>query len=152
MDNRGYLTDVPGITVGHAHDEQGMTGCTVILAEQGAVGGVDVRGSAPGTREIEALKPVRLVNRIHAVLLTGGSAFGLRATEGIQRYLEERGIGFVTSAGKVPVVPTAVIYDLAVGECGALGLIFDGAKQGMSLPDALSDTRFSWTPHDKGCF
>jgi L-aminopeptidase/D-esterase-like protein len=77
---------------------------------------VDVRGSAPGTREIEALKPVRLVSHIHAILLTGGSAFGLRATEGIQRYLEEKGIGFPTSAGNVPVVPTAVIYDLAVGD------------------------------------
>jgi L-aminopeptidase/D-esterase-like protein len=96
-----------------------MTGCTVILAEQGAVGGVDVRGSAPGTREIEALKPVRLVNRIHAILLTGGSAFGLRATDGIQRYLEQKGIGFATTAGKVPVVPTAVIYDLAVGDASS---------------------------------
>ena len=116
MGDRGYITDVDGIKVGHAHDETGVTGCTVILAEAGAVGGVDVRGSAPGTREIEALKPVRLVNQIHAVLLTGGSAFGLRATEGVQRYLEEKDIGFVTAAGKVPVVPSAVIYDLAVGD------------------------------------
>jgi L-aminopeptidase/D-esterase-like protein len=119
VNGTGYITDVPGITVGHAHDEQGVTGCTVVLAEHGAVGGVDVRGSAPGTREIEALKPVRLVNQIHAILLTGGSAFGLRATEGIQRYLEEKGIGFVTTAGNVPVVPTAVIYDLAVGDARA---------------------------------
>ena len=116
MATAGYITDVEGIKVGHAHDESGMTGCTVVLAEAGAVGGVDVRGSAPGTRDIEALKPVRLVNRVHAVLLTGGSAFGLRATEGVQRYLEEKGIGFATTAGKVPVVPSAVIYDLAVGD------------------------------------
>ena len=115
----GYITDVDGIKVGHAQDQKGMTGCTVILAENGAVGGVDVRGSAPGTREIEALKPVRLVNQVHAVLLTGGSAFGLRATEGVQRYLEEKDIGFVTTVGKVPVVPTAVIYDLAVGDARA---------------------------------
>ncbi len=116
MASAGYITDIGGIKVGHVHDESAMTGCTVILAEDGAVGGVDVRGSAPGTREIEALKPVRLVDRIHAVLLTGGSAFGLRATEGVQRYLEEKDIGFPTSAGKVPVVPSAVIYDLAVGD------------------------------------
>ena len=119
MAGAGYITDVGGIKVGHAHDEAGVTGCTVMLAEEGAVGGVDVRGSAPGTREIEALKPVRLVDRIHAVLLTGGSAFGLRATEGVQRYLEEKDIGFATAAGKVPVVPSAVIYDLAVGDAGS---------------------------------
>jgi L-aminopeptidase/D-esterase-like protein len=116
MAKRGYITDVDGIKVGHGHNKRGMTGCTVILAEGGAVGGVDVRGSAPGTREIEALKPVRLVNQVHAILFAGGSAFGLRATEGVQRYLEEKGIGFMTSAGKVPVVPSAVIFDLAVGD------------------------------------
>jgi len=116
MDSAGYITDGGGVKGGHAHDEAAMAGCTVILAEEGAVGGVDVRGSAPGTREIEALRPVRLVDRIHAVLLTGGSAFGLRATEGVQRYLEEKDIGFATTAGKVPVVPSAVIYDLAVGD------------------------------------
>ena len=135
MASTGYITDVEGIKIGHVHDESGMTGCTVILAEGGAVGGVDVRGSAPGTREIEALKPVRLVDRVHAVLLTGGSAFGLRATEGVQRYLEEKDIGFVTTAGKVPVVPSAVIYDLAVGDAGSrpdAEMAYEAAKEASS--------------------
>jgi L-aminopeptidase/D-esterase-like protein len=110
------LCDVPGIRIGHAHDERARTGCTVILPDRPAVAGVDVRGSAPGSREIEALKPVRLVQEIHGVLLTGGSAFGLDATGGVQKYLEERGIGYDVQVAKVPIVPTAVIFDLAVGD------------------------------------
>lgn len=110
------LCDVPGIRVGHAHNAPARTGCTVIIPENGAVAGVDVRGSAPGTREIESLYPVRLVQRIHAVLLTGGSAFGLDATGGVQKYLEERQIGFEVGVARVPVVPSAVIFDLAVGD------------------------------------
>jgi L-aminopeptidase/D-esterase-like protein len=92
------------------------TGCTVVLAEAGAVGGVDVRGSAPGTRETDLLDPVNLVEKVHGVVLTGGSAFGLDAATGVVRYLEERGIGFETGAGKVPIVPAAVLYDLGVGD------------------------------------
>jgi L-aminopeptidase/D-esterase-like protein len=110
------LCDVPGIRVGHAQDEVARTGCTVILPDRPAVAGVDVRGSAPGSREIEALKPVRLVQEIHGILLTGGSAFGLDATGGVQKYLEERGIGYDVQVAKVPIVPTAVIFDLAVGD------------------------------------
>jgi L-aminopeptidase/D-esterase-like protein len=110
------LCDVAGIRVGHAHDETARTGCTVILPDRPAVAGVEVRGSAPGSREIEALKPVRLVQEIHGVLLTGGSAFGLDATGGVQKYLEERGIGYDVQVTKVPIVPTAVIFDLAVGD------------------------------------
>jgi L-aminopeptidase/D-esterase-like protein len=109
------LCDVAGIRVGHVHDERARTGCTVILPDRPAVAGVDVRGSAPGSREIEALKPVRLVQEIHGVLLTGGSAFGLDATGGVQKYLEERGIGYDVQVAKVPIVPTAVIFDLPVG-------------------------------------
>jgi L-aminopeptidase/D-esterase-like protein len=110
------LCDVPGIRVGHAQNENARTGCTVILPDRPVIAGVDVRGSAPGSREIEALKPVRLVQEIHGVLLTGGSAFGLDATGGVQKYLEERGIGYDVQVAKVPIVPTAVIFDLAVGD------------------------------------
>ncbi|MDZ7290491.1 MAG: P1 family peptidase [candidate division KSB1 bacterium] len=110
------LCAVPGIRVGHAHDEAARTGCTVILPDRPAMAGVDVRGSAPGSREIEALKPVRLVAEIHGLLFTGGSAFGLDASGGVQKYLEERGIGFDVQVTKVPIVPTAVIFDLAVGD------------------------------------
>jgi len=110
------ICDVPGIRVGHAQNEQARTGLTVILPDRPAIGGVDVRGSAPGSREIEALKPVRLVQEIHGLLFTGGSAFGLDASGGVQKYLEERGIGFDVSVTKVPIVPSAVIFDLAVGD------------------------------------
>jgi L-aminopeptidase/D-esterase-like protein len=110
------ICDVPGIKVGHFHDVIARTGCTVIIPMSEAIAGVDVRGSAPGTREIELLKPVRLVQKIHAVLLTGGSAFGLDAAGGVQRYLEERSVGYDTGPAKVPIVPAAVIYDLAVGD------------------------------------
>lgn len=109
------ITDVAGIRVGHATDAQAATGCTVILCERGAVGGVDVRGSAPGTRETDLLRPMNLVERVHAVLLAGGSAFGLAAADGVMRFLEERGIGFDVTVAKVPIVPAAVIFDLTIG-------------------------------------
>ncbi|RME00581.1 MAG: peptidase S58 family protein, partial [Calditrichaeota bacterium] len=110
------ICDVPGILVGHAQNQQARTGCTVIIPEAGAVCGVDVRGSAPGTREVETLKPVRLVKKIHAILLTGGSAFGLDATGGVQQFLEEKQIGFDVGVTKVPIVPSAVIFDLGQGD------------------------------------
>lgn len=113
IDNR--MTDVPGVRVGNYTDREGMTGCTVILCGQGAVAGVDVSGSAPGARETDVLRPGNLVDKAHAVLLSGGSAFGLDAAGGVMTYLEERGIGHQTAAGKVPIVPAAVIYDLVVG-------------------------------------
>ena len=113
--NSGSITDVPGIRVGHAHDLQALTGCTVILCEQGAVGGVDQRGGAPGTRETDLLRPAHLVERVHAVLLTGGSAFGLDAAAGVMRWLEERQVGFETGVARVPIVPAAVIFDLSLG-------------------------------------
>lgn len=110
------ICDVPGIKVGHAQNSNAQTGCTVILPENEVTAGVEVRGSAPGTREIEVLKPVRVVQKIHGVLLTGGSAFGLNAAGGVQKYLEERHIGYETGIIKVPIVPAAVIFDLAVGD------------------------------------
>ena len=109
------ITDVPGIRVGQRQDEVSLTGCTVVLCEQGAVAGVDQRGGAPGTRETDLLRPMHLVQRVHAVLLTGGSAFGLEAAAGVVRYLEERRIGFATGVARVPIVPAAVIFDLHLG-------------------------------------
>ena len=110
------ITDVPGIQVGHAADERAKTGCTVVLCEEGAVAGVDVRGSAPGTRETDSLRPMNLVQRAHAILLTGGSAFGLAAADGVMQYLEERDIGYRIGPFCVPLVPAAVIFDLRVGD------------------------------------
>ena len=110
------ITDVEGIKVGHYTDLEAATGCTVVLCEEGAIGGVDVRGAAPGTRETDLLRPMHLVEKIHAVLLTGGSAFGLDAAGGVMRYLEERGIGFDVKVAKVPIVPAAVLFDLAIGD------------------------------------
>ncbi len=109
------ITTIQGIRIGHAHDAEALTGCTVVLCEDGAVGGVDQRGGAPGTRETDPLRPMHLVQRVHAVLLTGGSAFGLDAAGGVVRYLEERGVGFDVGVAQVPIVPAAVIFDLALG-------------------------------------
>jgi L-aminopeptidase/D-esterase-like protein len=111
------LTDVRGIAVGHMTDLELMTGVTVILAEDGAVGGVDVRGAAPGTRETDLLNPVNLVETIHAVAICGDSAFGLNAVGGVMRFLEERGVGFPIEDGRVvPIVPSAVLFDLGRGQ------------------------------------
>jgi len=112
----GFITDVDGIKVGHFTDSRRPTGCTVVLCEEGAVTGVDVRGSAPGTRETDLLDPLNHVEKAHAVLLAGGSAFGLDAAAGVMRYLEERGIGYVTPFAKVPIVPAAILFDLRLGD------------------------------------
>jgi L-aminopeptidase/D-esterase-like protein len=115
MKRTSAITDVRGIEVGHAQNEEGLTGCTVILCRRGAVAGVDVRGGAPGTRETDLLDPVNLVEKVHAVVLAGGSAFGLDATTGVMRYLEEQKIGFDIGPAKVPIVPAAILYDLGLG-------------------------------------
>jgi L-aminopeptidase/D-esterase-like protein len=112
---KNAITDVHGIEVGQAQDGDALTGCTVILCRQGAVAGVDVRGSAPGTRETDLLNPVNLVEKIHAVVLTGGSAYGLDAASGVMRYLEEQNIGYPMGSAVVPIVPAAVLYDLGLG-------------------------------------
>jgi L-aminopeptidase/D-esterase-like protein len=109
------ITDIPGIRVGHDTNLEAGTGCTVILCDTPATGGVDVRGGAPGTRETDLLRPMHLVEGINAILLTGGSAFGLDAAGGVMRYLEERGVGYDTGVARVPLVPAAVIFDLAFG-------------------------------------
>lgn len=113
------LTHISGIRVGHKSDEEGCTGCTVILCPEGTVGGVDVRGSAAGTRELDALSPLHLVPHVHGVLLAGGSAFGLDAAAGVMRFLEERGIGFDVQVTHVPIVPTAILFDLRIGSAVA---------------------------------
>lgn len=109
------ITDVPGIRVGHWTDRRGGTGCTAIVCVAGALGAVDVRGGAPGSRELEVLASQNLVRTAHAVLLTGGSAYGLAAADGVMRWLEENGAGFESAFRRVPIVPTAVLYDLGVG-------------------------------------
>ncbi|MGE7112580.1 P1 family peptidase [Lysinibacillus sp. NPDC047702] len=111
----GNITDVPGVKVGHAENKEGITGCTAILVENGAVCGVDVRGSAPGTRETDALDPINEIDRVHAISLSGGSAFGLDAATGIMQFLEEQDIGVDTGIAKVPIVPSAVLFDLFIG-------------------------------------
>lgn len=109
------ITDVPNILVGHASDLKALTGCTVVLCPPGTVGGVDQRGGAPGTRETDLLRPMHLVEHVHAVFLAGGSAFGLDAGGGIMRYLEERGQGFDVGVARVPIVPGAILFDLGIG-------------------------------------
>lgn len=108
------ITDIPGIKVGHYTDTNAGTGCTVILSEAGAIGGVDVRGSAPGTRETELLRPMNLVSEVHAVLLSGGSTFGLDAASGVVRYLENLGIGIEFGKFKIPIVSSAILFDLGL--------------------------------------
>lgn len=110
------ITDIKGIKVGHAQDFEGGTGCTVILCESGAYAGVDVRGGGPASRETELLKPVNLVEQIHAVMLSGGSAYGLDAGSGAMKYLEEKGVGFDVGVGVVPIVCGASLFDLIVGD------------------------------------
>jgi L-aminopeptidase/D-esterase-like protein len=110
------LTAIPGIRVGHGTDKVGCTGCTVVLCPEGTVGGADIRGSAAGTREMDALSPTHLVPHVHGVLLAGGSAFGLDAAGGVMRYLEEHGIGFDVQVTRVPIVPAAILFDLRIGD------------------------------------
>lgn len=110
------LTDIPGIRVGHVSDYDAITGCTAILFEGGAVAGVDIRGSATGTQEIDTLNPLHVTPQIHGICLCGGSAFGLEAASGVRRYLEGIGVGYQTGAAKVPIVPGAILYDLGIGK------------------------------------
>jgi L-aminopeptidase/D-esterase-like protein len=110
------ITDVPGVTVGHAQDYDAMTGVTAILTESGAVGGIDVRGTAAGTRQADSLSALHIAGVVHGVTLAGGSAWGLAASGGVMRYLEENGIGLDVFYAKVPIVPAAIIFDLGIGD------------------------------------
>jgi L-aminopeptidase/D-esterase-like protein len=112
----GSITDVQGLKVGHHTDARRPTGCTVVLCEDGVVCGVDVRGAAPGTRETDLLAPGNLVERVHALLLAGGSAFGLDAASGVMRWLDQHGHGLVVGPARVPIVPAAVLFDLWLGD------------------------------------
>ena len=109
------ITDIPGIRVGHDTNLEAATGCTVILCDTPAIGGVDVRGGAPATRETELLHPLNLVEQVDAIVLTGGSAYGLDAASGVMRYLEEQGLGYDTGVARIPIVPAAAIFDLGFG-------------------------------------
>lgn len=129
------LTGVPGIRVGHWTHESGSTGCTAVLTTSGAVAGVDVRGGGPGTREIELLKPEMSVDAVHAVVLSGGSAYGLAAADGVMRYLEQEGIGFRVGENIVPIVPAAILFDLGVGNPD----IRPGAGAGFHAAETASD-------------
>lgn len=130
------ITDVPGVRVGHWTDERALTGCTVVLPPAGTTGSVVVPGGAPATRETDAIMPGRRVEEINAILLTGGSAFGLGAANGVMRYLEERGIGHPTPAGVVPIVPTAAIFDLMVGDAS----VRPGPDEAYAACEAASET------------
>lgn len=129
------ITDVAGLRVGHWTDPSARTGCTVVLCPAGTVGSGEVRGGAPGTRETDLLRPGMLVQEVNAVLLTGGSAFGLAAADGVVRWLEERGIGFDTGVARVPIVPAAVLFDLGVGD----GSVRPGPEAGYAACQAAAD-------------
>jgi len=137
---RNDLTDVPGVLVGHAQDRQAQTGVTAVLTPQGAVVGVAVEGSAPGTRETDLCRPGNLITHAHAVLLCGGSAFGLAAADGAMRYLEERGYGFPSGHALVPIVPAAVLYDLGVGDAR----VRPTAEMGYAACAAARDKEVLW--------
>ncbi len=141
LNNTGSLVDIPGLLVGHAQTPARLSGCTVVLAPQGAVGAVDVRGAAPGTRETDLLQPGNLVQQVHAVLLSGGSAYGLDAAAGVMRWLEARGIGLPTGHGLVPIVPAAVLYDLPLVRPGDDPRARPDAATGHAACEAASSAR-----------
>jgi L-aminopeptidase/D-esterase-like protein len=113
------LTDIPGIRVGHVSDYESITGCTAILCEQGAMGGVDIRGGASGTQEIDTLSPGHVTDQVHGILLAGGSAFGLEAVSGVRRYLANRKVGYAFGGQHIPIVPGAILFDLGIGKSNA---------------------------------
>jgi L-aminopeptidase/D-esterase-like protein len=129
------IIDVKGIKVGHYTNLSAARGCTVVICEEGAVPGVDVRGSSPGTRETDLMRPMSQVDKVHAILLTGGSAFGLAAACGVVDYLEEHNIGYQTSIGKIPIVPAAVLFDLTIGDPAVRPGVPEGYKACKSASD-----------------
>ena len=141
------ITDVPGVKVGNKENQQALTGCTALLFEDGAVAGVDVRGSAPGTRETDLLNPVNLVDKVHAICLSGGSAFGLDAATGVMQFLEEKGIGLDVGVAKVPIVPAAVLFDLACGN----PKVRPDKKMGYEAAKAATTEKFSTGNYGAGC-
>ncbi len=147
MDLKRNILDIPGIKVGQAEDATAKTGVTVVLAERGAVCGVDVRGAAPGTRETDLLNPINAMERVHAVVLSGGSAFGLDAASGVMAYLEEKGIGFDVGVTRVPIVPAAVLFDLGYGNA----FVRPDQAMGRCACEAASDSILLEGDHGAGC-
>ena len=147
MDMYNNILDVKGLKVGQVQDEDGLTGCTVVICEEGAVCGVDVRGSAPGTRETDLLDPINMIQKVHAVVLSGGSAFGLESTCGVSQYLEERNIGFDAGVAKVPIVVGAVLFDLAAGDPKCR----PDKKMGYKACEMASDTVLKQGNYGAGC-
>lgn len=137
FDRHGAITDVAGVRVGHFTDTRRPTGCTVVIPPPGTVGGVDVRGAAPGTRDTELLSPINTVQDVHAVLLSGGSAFGLDAAGGVMRWLESQGIGLQVGKARVPIVPSAILFDLYAGDLS----IRPDAQSGHAACVAATSTR-----------
>ncbi|GAB3798123.1 P1 family peptidase [Virgibacillus kimchii] len=141
------ITDVPGVKVGNMEDLEALTGCSVVVTEDGAVCGVDVRGSAPGTRETDLLHPINMVEKVHAVLLSGGSAFGLDAASGVMQFLEEKGIGQDVGVAKVPIVPGAVLFDLPVGD----GKVRPDKQMGYAATKRAERGKFKFGNQGAGC-
>jgi L-aminopeptidase/D-esterase-like protein len=141
------ITDVPGVKVGNVENKEALTGCTAILFEGGAVAGVDVRGSAPGTRETDLLNPINLVEKVHAIVLSGGSAFGLDAATGVMQFLEEKDIGLDVGIAKVPIVPAAVLFDLPVGD----SKIRPDKQMGYEAAAVATSDKFSTGNTGAGC-
>lgn len=141
------ILDICGLKVGQAENRDAKTGVTVVLAENGAVCGVDVRGAAPGTRETDLLNPINSVEKVHAVVLSGGSAFGLESASGVMDFLEEQGIGFDVGVTKVPIVPAAVLFDLANGDA----FIRPDKAMGRQACEAASDTILEEGDYGAGC-
>lgn len=147
MELKRNILDIAGLKVGQVENAEAKTGVTVVIAEKGAVCGVDVRGAAPGTRETDLLNPVNAMERVQAVVLSGGSAFGLNAAGGVMKYLEENGIGFDVGVTKVPIVPAAVLFDLGYGDA----FTRPDAKMGRQACEAASDSVLLEGDHGAGC-
>lgn len=130
------LTDIPGLHVGHVSDFEALTGCTAIVCEAGATGGVDIRGSATGTQEIDVLSPGHVTDKVHAILLAGGSAFGLEAAAGVRRYLASKKVGFAFGGQHIPIVPGAILFDLAIGKPGVHPNVAMGEAAAAAATDA----------------
>ena len=141
------ILDVKGLKVGQVEDRDGLTGCTVVICEKGAVCGVDVRGGGPGTRETDLLNPINMIQKVHAVVLSGGSAFGLESTCGVSKYLEENNIGFDVGVAKVPIVVGAVLFDLGVGNPKSRPNI----EMGYRACQVASDTKLNQGNFGAGC-
>ena len=147
MELKRNILDIKGIKVGQAENPTAKTGVSVVLAEDGAICGVDVRGAGPGTRETDLLNPINTVEKVHAVVLSGGSAFGLEAASGVMNWLEKRGIGFDVGVTSVPIVPSAVLFDLEYGDA----FVRPDKEMGMQACENASDSVLLEGDYGAGC-